>query len=118
VDEDLLRDLPEDYAALGDPRTVMLEVAAQLRDLHEAVTRLGDALESAGLPGRQWRSGEARVRLLPGVLPNITVDDFVTRLAEFAVDTGLERLHGNPHDWARTSASHTGPSGDYSRRRR
>ncbi|HEX9413724.1 MAG TPA: hypothetical protein VF916_09500, partial [Ktedonobacterales bacterium] len=98
MDEDLLHDLPDEYAALGDPRTVMLEVTAQLKELHAAVTRLGDALESAGLPGRDWRLAEAHLRLLPGSLPNITVDDFVTRLAEFSADNGPQRLHSNHHD--------------------
>jgi len=101
VDENLLRDLPDEYAALGDRRTVMMEVAAQLKELHAAVTRLGDALDRAGLPGRDWRSAEARMRLLPGSLPNITVDEFVTRLAEFSVDNGPERLHGNHQDLER-----------------
>ncbi len=101
MDEDLLRDLPDEYAALADRRTVMLEVAAQLHELHAVVTRLGNALESAGLPGRDWRSAEARLRLLPGSLPNITVDDFVTRLAEFSADSGPERLHGNRDDLER-----------------
>ncbi len=98
VDEDLLRDLPEEYAALADRRTVMLEVAAQLKELHAAVTRLGDALEGAGLPGREWRSADARLRLLPGSLPNITIDDVITRLAEFAAGTGPTWLHGAAGD--------------------
>jgi hypothetical protein len=98
VDENLLHDLPDEYAALADRRTVMREVAAQLQELHAAVTRLGDALEGAGLPGRAWRSADARLRLLPAALPDITVDAFIARVAEFAAGKGPDRLHGDDAD--------------------
>lgn len=98
MDEELLRDLPEEYAALADRRTVMLEVAAQLGELHAAVTELGDALERAGLPGREWRAAGSRLRLLPGPLPNITVDALITRLAEFSAGKGPDWLRGGRRD--------------------
>jgi hypothetical protein len=104
VNEDLLRSLPGEYAALADHRRVMLEVADELAELHAAVTRLGDALEAEGLSGREWRSRDASLRAVARKLPDITVDQFVTRVAEFAAGKGpaylrgdegeLERFHG------------------------
>jgi hypothetical protein len=101
VDEELLRDLPEEYAALGDRRTVMVEVDDELKELLPAVTRLGDALEYAGLPGREWRSRDAALRLLGRGFPRITVDDLITRLSQFAAEKGPEWLHGDERDLER-----------------
>lgn len=94
MDNEMLRDLPEEYAALGDRRTVMREVAASLKELHTAITRVGDAIEGAGLPGRDWRSDDASLRRLSRKFPDITVDDLITRLAEFAAGTGPQWLRG------------------------
>lgn len=101
VNEDLLRRLPEEYSALADHRRVMLEVADELAELHSAAMRLGDALESAGLPGRAWRSPDAALRLVVRKLPDITVDDFITRLAEFAAGEGPAWLRGSRGDLER-----------------
>ena len=93
MDEELLRDLPEEYAALGDRRTVMREVAASLKDLHGSITRLGDAIEAAGLPGRDWRSDDASLRRLSRKFPDVTVDDLITRgaaLPEIGVSGAVE----------------------------
>jgi hypothetical protein len=98
VNEHLLRSLPEEYAALADRRRVMLEVADELAELHAAVTRLGDALEAAGLPGRTWRSPDASLRLVARTLPDITIDRFMTRLAAFASGKGPSWLHGDRGD--------------------
>lgn len=101
MDEDLLRSLPPEYAALADRRRVMLEVAEELADLRAAVTHLGDALERAGLPGREWRSRDAGLRLLARKLPDITVDALMTRLAEFAAGEGPALLRGSRPDLER-----------------
>lgn len=98
VNEELLRDLPEEYSALADRRRVMLEVADELGELHTAVNALGDALETAGLPGRMWRSPDASLRLIARSLPDITVDRLMTRLAEFAAGKGPDWLHGGIDD--------------------
>jgi hypothetical protein len=98
VDEEKLRDLPEEYAALGDRRAVMLEVAEKLKQLHPAVTALGDAIERAGLPGRDWRGDAAELGLLARRLGDLTIDDFITQLAEFTADHGPEWLHGGRRD--------------------
>ncbi len=76
----------------------MLEVADELADLHGAATRLGDALEAAGMPGSAWRSQDASLRLISRKLPDITVDRFITRLAEFAAGAGPDWLHGDADD--------------------
>jgi hypothetical protein len=101
VNEDLLRSLPAEYAALADHRRVMLEVADELAELHATVTRLGDALEAEGLSGREWRSRDASLRLVARKLPDITVDQFVTRLAEFAAGKGPAYLRGGEGDLER-----------------
>lgn len=98
VNEELLRNLPEEYVALADRRRVMNEVADELGELHAAVNSLGDALEASGLPGRLWRSQDASLRLIARSLPDITVDRFMTRLAEFAAGKGPGWLHGDSDD--------------------
>jgi hypothetical protein len=92
--EDLLRQLPEEYAGLANRRAVMHEAAEIVDELDEAVTRLGDGIIAAGLPVRAWRSQEAELRVLSGSLPATTVDGFLTRLAEFSADVGPQWLHG------------------------
>ena len=98
MNEELLQSLPQEYAGLADRRRVMLEVADELADLHGAATRLGDALEAAGMPGSAWRSQDASLRLISRKLPDITVDRFITRLAEFAAGVGPDWLHGDADD--------------------
>jgi hypothetical protein len=98
MDEEMLHDLPEEYAALGDRRAVMLEVADKLKELHAAATRLGDAIVRGGLPGRDWRSDDAVLGLLARRLRDMTVDDFITQLAEFAAGHGPEWLRGGRGD--------------------
>ncbi len=98
VNEHLLRSLPEEYAALADRRRVMQEVADELAELQAAITRLGYALEAVGLPGRTWRSPDASLRLIARQLPDITIDRFMTRLAEFASGKGPSWLHGDRGD--------------------
>jgi hypothetical protein len=98
MDEELRRQLPPEYAALGDPRVVMHEVAQLLAKLHSAGTRLGDALVAAGLPERVWRTWEADLSQLSNQLPALTVDELLTHLAEFTAGTGPAWLHGGRAD--------------------
>src|SRR5262249_14736936 len=81
-------DLSEEYAALRDPRQVMPEASAQI----------GNAIATAGLTAREWRSADARLRPLSEQLPNVTFDDLITRAAEFAAGTGPFWLHGGPEE--------------------
>jgi hypothetical protein len=98
VDDDFSQELPEDIAAQIDRRGVMLEAAEHVEALHHATTRLGDALDAAGLSGHAWRSEDALLSLLDDELPDITVDDMITRLAEFGADTGPVWLRGAERD--------------------
>jgi Viral BACON domain len=98
VDDENIQHIPEDIAARIDRRGVMLEAAEHVAELHHATTRLGDALDTAGLPGRVWRTDEASLSLLDEDLPDVTVDELITRMAEFAADTGPAWLHGDRRD--------------------
>jgi hypothetical protein len=98
VDDDYSQELPEDIAAQIDRRGVMLEAAEHVEALHHATTRLGDALVAAGLSGRVWRTEDALLSSLDEELPDITIDDLITRLAEFGADTGPVWLHGDERD--------------------
>lgn len=93
--------LPDEYAALADARQVMGEVLGLMEDLHGATTRLGDAVVGAGLPARDWRTADCRLLLLSDQFPDVTLDDVVTRLAEFAAGMGPHWLHGGTEDIAR-----------------
>ena len=84
----------DEYAALQDPRLVMPEVATVLAELHEGITQLGSAFVSAGVPAREWRSDDALLRPLGESLPDVTLDDLLTRAAEFAAGNGPYWLHG------------------------
>ncbi len=86
ADEDALE-------ALNDPRQVMMEVLGLVEDLRLASNRLGDAIVAGGLSAREWRSPDARLATLSDQFPDITVDDLITRLAEFA-GLGPDWLHG------------------------
>ena len=85
----------DEYAALQDPRLVMPEVATVLAELHEGITQLGSAFVSAGVPAREWRSDDALLRPLGESLPDVTLDDLLTRAAEFAAGNGPYWLHGS-----------------------
>ena len=85
----------DEYAALQDPRQVMPEVATVLAELHEAITQLGNAFAGAGLPAREWRSDDALLRPLAENLPDVTLDDLLTRAAEFAAGSGPYWLRGD-----------------------
>lgn len=91
-------DLGGEYAALQDPRQVMPEVATVLAELHEAITQLGNAFSGAGLPARDWRSDDALLRPLADTLPDVTLDDLLTRAAEFAAGTGPYWLRGGAEE--------------------
>src|SRR5262245_20672967 len=101
MDDFTTDELPDEYGALGDPRKVMAEVIRLLSDLHRAATRLGDAIVAAGFPARDWRSTDAWLPQLPGELPEISLDNLLTRLAEFAASTGPHWLHGAEDDLQR-----------------
>lgn len=99
MDDDMTGgDLGGEYAALQDPRQVMPEVATVLAELHEAITQLSNAFASAGLPARDWRSGDALLRPLADNLPDVTLDDLLTRAAEFAAGTGPYWLRGGAEE--------------------
>ncbi len=91
----------DEYAALADAIQVMREVVELVEDLHRATTRFGDALVSAGLPAREWREPDCQLLMLSDQFPDITLDDLVTRLAEFAAGMGPHWLHGDSEDVAR-----------------
>lgn len=90
-----LDDLPEEYAALSDRREVMAEVVEALDSLRQCTRKLGDALVAAGLPARDWLGRGARLQLLDDTLPDVTLDDVITRLAEFSAGSGPDWLHGD-----------------------
>jgi Viral BACON domain len=92
--------LPDEYAALADTRQVMLEVVGLLEDLHKATTRLGDAIAAAGFHGREWRGLDAQLDELSDQFPEITLDDLITRLAEFSAGNGPAWLRGDRADIA------------------
>lgn len=94
-------DLPEEYAALSDRREVMAEAVETLASVRHCTRKLGDALVAAGLPARDWLGSAARLRLLESVLPDVTLDDVITRLAEFSAGTGPDWLHGDREAIAR-----------------
>jgi hypothetical protein len=91
-------ELPDEYAALADTRQVMLEVVGLLEDLHKATTRLGDAIAAAGFHGREWRGLDAQLDELSDQFPDITLDDLITRLAEFSAGNGPAWLRGDRAD--------------------
>jgi hypothetical protein len=88
------RELPEEYAALGDRVQVMAEVVELVERVRVANTKLGDALVSAGLPARTWLSPNCELSLLSDQLPDVSLDALITRLAEFTAGTGPTWLRG------------------------
>jgi hypothetical protein len=97
---DLDERLSGEYAALRDTPAVMRSAVGYLEELQGAITRLGDAIEQGGLPGRLWRSDEADLAALGEIFPLITVDELITRLAQFASERGPAWLRGNAPDLA------------------
>lgn len=97
MDERVTGELPDEdeYAALSDPPQVMAEMLRLLDELRRTGKKLGDALEVAGLPGREWRSEDARLNLLSEQFPDISIDDLITRLAEFAAGHAPLWLRGD-----------------------
>lgn len=97
MDERVTGELPDEdeYAALSDPPRVMAEMLRLLDELRRTGKKLGDALEVSGLPGREWREEDARLSLLSEQFPDISVDDLITRLAEFAAGHAPLWLHGD-----------------------
>ena len=88
-------ELPEEYTALSDRGAVMAEVMEALDSARYGTRKLGDVLVAAGLPARSWLGADARLRLLDEALPDVTLDDVITRLAEFSAGMGPGWLHGD-----------------------
>jgi hypothetical protein len=88
--------IADEYAALHDTYQVMMEVLELVRGLQQSTNRLGDAIVAAGLNARDWRSSDACLALLSDQLPNISLDELITRLAEFSAAHGPGWLHGGP----------------------
>ena len=97
---DLDERLSGEYAALRDTPAVMRSAAGYLEELQGAVIRLGDAIEQGGMPGKLWRSDEADLAALGDIFPLITVDELITRLAQFASERGPAWLRGSMADLA------------------
>jgi hypothetical protein len=97
---DLDERLSGEYAALRDTPAVMRSAAGYLEEMQGAVIRLGDAIEQGGLPGKLWRSDEADLASLGDIFPLITVDEFITRLTQFASERGPAWLRGGGADLA------------------
>jgi hypothetical protein len=95
---DLDERLSGEYAALRDTPAVMRASAGYLEELQGVVIRLGDAIEQSGLPGKLWRSDEAGLAALGDNFPLITVDELITRMAQFAAERGPAWLRGSAAD--------------------
>jgi hypothetical protein len=95
---DLDERLSGEYAALRDTPAVMRASAGYLEELQGVVIRLGDAIEKGGLPGKLWRSDEAGLAALGDNFPLITVDELITRMAQFAAERGPAWLRGGAAD--------------------
>jgi hypothetical protein len=104
MDDYTFDELPDEYAALGDRGRVMAEVVETVESMREVTRKLGDALVAAGLPARSWLGPAARLRLLDGDLPDVTVDDVISRLAEFAAGMAPGWLRGDRTSVARFNA--------------
>ena len=104
MDDFTFDELPDEYAALGDRSRVMAEVVETVESVRGVTRKLGDALVAAGLPARSWLGPEARLRLLDGDLPDVTVDDVISRLAEFAAGMAPGWLRGDRMSVARFNA--------------
>ena len=100
-----VRDWPTDYEVNRsadaqrphqlDSREYMLQACRLLRDLLAASQQLGDALVQAGLSPGVWRKSDARLTVLNPQSPPVTLDALLTRLHEFATETGPGHLAGD-----------------------
>lgn len=93
-DELLPDELSDDYGALADAREVMREVMGLVEELRGSAKKLGDAIVATGFPAREWVSADAELALLGEQFPEISLDAFLTRLAEFAAGMGPAWLRG------------------------
>jgi hypothetical protein len=64
------------------------EAKRLLGELREATSSLGDAFAAAGFAPGAWRSPAASLPTLNDQMPNVRLEALLTRLAEFAADTG------------------------------
>jgi hypothetical protein len=71
------------------------EAQRLLAELREATAGLGDALVGARFPPGAWQSPDASLPTLSGQLSNVRLESLLTRLAEFARDTGPQWLTGD-----------------------
>ncbi|MGZ3681766.1 MAG: BACON domain-containing protein [Ktedonobacterales bacterium] len=95
--------LSDEYAALDDAREVMREVIGLIEELRGSAKKLGDAIAAAGFPAREWVGPDAALALLGESFPDISLDAFLTRLAEFAAGMGPAWLRGGADEIARFS---------------
>ncbi|HEX8036557.1 MAG TPA: hypothetical protein VF510_22055 [Ktedonobacterales bacterium] len=96
-------ELSDEYAALADAREVMREVIGLIEELRGAAKKLGDAVAAAGFPAREWVGPDAALALLGESFPDISLDAFLTRVAEFAAGMGPAWLRGGADEIARFS---------------
>lgn len=94
-------ELPDEYAALADAREVMREVLGLIEELRGSAKKLGDAIVGSGFPAREWVGPDAALALLGEQFPDVSLDAFLTRLAEFAAGMGPAWLRGGYAEIAR-----------------
>jgi hypothetical protein len=83
----------EDLAAAHG--SLLHEARHLLSELGDATTRLGDAFEAAGFGAAAWESPEAQLRTLNDHMPKVRLEALLTRIAEFAADSGPAWLAGD-----------------------
>lgn len=94
-DDELLADeLQDEYEALADASEVMGEVIGLVEEMRGSTKKLGDAIAASGFPAREWVGPDAALDLLGEPLPDISLDAFLTRLAEFSAGMGPAWLRG------------------------
>lgn len=91
----------DEYTALADAREVMREVIELVEELRGSAKKLGDAIAASGLPAREWVSPDAALVLLGEPFPDVSLDAFLTRLAEFAAGMGPAWLRSGEPEIAR-----------------
>lgn len=94
-------ELHGDYASLADAREVMREVIGLVEGLRGSAKKLGDAIAASGFPAREWVGPDAALALLGEPFPDISLDAFLTRLAEFTAGMGPSWLRGGEDEIAR-----------------
>ena len=75
--------------------SLLREAERLLSELRAATAGLGDAFVGAGFAPGAWRSPDALLPTLSNQLPNVRLEALLTRLAEFAADTGPAWLAGD-----------------------